>query len=80
MKSVDALVAKSDGPEFLLASLRSVLDMKVRQTSIHLQPPCTTWKGVERRHGNTAQLATEEKNSLLSPLAWQGIRDGTIRL
>lgn len=80
LKSVDALVAKSDGPEFLLASLRSVLDIKASQTSILLQPPSTSWDGVERRRGNTAQLATEEKNSPLSPSAWRGIRDGTIRL
>ena len=31
LKSVDALVAKSEGPEFLLASLRSVLDIVERR-------------------------------------------------
>jgi DNA-binding response OmpR family regulator len=79
LKSVDALVAKSDGPHFLLASLRSVLDVKLSQTSIHPQAPRTSWDGVERRQANTTQLATEEKNAPLSPTAWRGIRNGTVQ-
>jgi DNA-binding response OmpR family regulator len=79
LKSVDALVAKSDGPHFLLASLRSVLDVKPSQTSIQPQAPRTSWDGVERRQANTTQLATEEKNAPLSPTAWRGIRNGTVQ-
>jgi DNA-binding response OmpR family regulator len=79
LKSVDALVAKSDGLQFLLASLRSVLDVKRPQTSIHLQASPTSWDGVERRQANITQLATEEKNAPLSPTAWRGIRNGTVQ-
>src|SRR6266446_7553992 len=69
LKSVDALVAKSDGPHLLLASVRSVLDGKVAQsregkltsqTSIPLQSPHTLWDGTERRRANAAQSATSE--------------------
>ena len=80
LKSVDALVAKSEGPHFLLASLRSVLDVKPLLTSIHLEAPRTSWDGVERRHAKiTTQLATEEKDAPLSPTVWRAIRDGTVQ-
>ena len=79
LKSVDALVAKSDGPHFLLASLRSVLGVKPSQTSIRLQAPRTSWDGVERRQANITQSATEEKDAPLSPTVWRGIRDGTVQ-
>ena len=80
LKSVDALVAKSDGPHFLLASIRSVLDVKPCQTSMHLQPTRTSWDGVERRQANLTQLEiTEEKKASLSPAVWRGIRNGTIQ-
>jgi DNA-binding response OmpR family regulator len=79
LKSVDALVSKSDGPHFLLASLRSVLDEKPSQSSVHRQGSRTSWDGVERRQANLTQLATEEKNAPLSPTVWRGIRDGTVQ-
>src|ERR1700674_4146682 len=63
LQSVDALVAKSDGPDFLLASVRSVLDVRVAQgregtltahTSAQLPPLPTSWDGTERRKPNPA--------------------------
>ena len=88
LKSVDALVAKSDGPHLLLASVRSVLDGKVAQsgegklrsqTSIHLQPPRTSWDGTERRRANTAQSATNENAAPFSAKVCRSIRKGTIQ-
>ena len=70
LNSVDALVAKSDGPHFLLARLRSVLDAKPEQVERRL--------GVDRRQANTAHL-TAEKNAPLSPTMWRNIRNGTVQ-
>ena len=78
LKSVDALVAKSDGPQFLLASLRSVLDVEPPPTSIPMQVPRASWDGVERRHASITQ-ADEDKNAPLSPTVWRGIRNGTVQ-
>jgi DNA-binding response OmpR family regulator len=61
---VDALLGKSDGPDQLLATVRSVLDAKpAQQRSQELEPPASAhgrkpnkpWDGKERRHTNPAQ-------------------------
>jgi DNA-binding response OmpR family regulator len=87
LKSVDALVSKSDGPHFLLASVRSVLDGKVAQrgegnptsqASIQFPSLPTSWDGTERRRANPAEL-TNDKGEPFSPKVWRSIRDGTIQ-
>ena len=88
LKSVDALVTKSDGPHLLLASVRSVLDGKVAQSGegkltpqppIHLQPLRTSWDGTERRQANLAKLTTNENAAPFSAKVWRSIRKGTIQ-
>jgi DNA-binding response OmpR family regulator len=88
LKSVDALVAKSDGPHFLLATVHFVLnvkptyrhDAKLRaQTPVHLRRPSRLREGSERRPANPAQTATNEKNAPFSPRVWRSIRDGTLQ-
>ena len=64
LKSVDALVAKSDGPHFLLATVHFVLHVKPAQrneaklraqTPAHLQRPARSRGGTDCRPANTAQ-------------------------
>ena len=62
---VDALVGQADGPDILLATIRSVLDAKPAHplqeklgysaSVVHRRRPCKAWDGKERRHTNTAQ-------------------------
>jgi len=61
LKSVDALVAKSDGPHFLLATVRSVLNGRPTprhegklhsQTPIHVRRPGRSRAGAEPRQAN----------------------------
>ncbi len=56
---VDALVPKADGPDVLLATIRSVLDTKPAQPGaanpedsapVHTRRPNQPWDGKERRH------------------------------
>jgi DNA-binding response OmpR family regulator len=88
LKSVDAIVSKSDGPQLLLARVRSLLDVKVAQrregnltsqTSIPPQAPHTLWDGIERRQANLAQLATNANAAPFSAKVWRSIRKGTIQ-
>jgi DNA-binding response OmpR family regulator len=76
LRSVDALVAKSDGPDLLLATIRSVLDVKVAlpgeeklkpSPSISRRHPNRSWDGKERRHANLGQSEAKEKSSPFSP-------------
>ena len=61
---VDALVPKADGPDVLLATIRSVLDAKPAQPGaanpedsapVHRRRPNQRWDGKERRHANPSQ-------------------------
>jgi hypothetical protein len=61
---VDAFVPKADGPDVLLATLRSVLDAKPARLSetnpedsvpVHTRRPNQRWDGKERRHVNPVQ-------------------------
>jgi CheY-like chemotaxis protein len=71
-KSVDALVTKSDGAHFLLATLHFVLTVKPAQrqpeklrapTPVHLRRPGRSWGGGSRWSAHTPQLAIDEKNA-----------------
>jgi len=88
LKSVDALVAKSDGPHFLLATVHFVLNVKPAQhregklrsqTLVHRRHPARSREGAERGQANTAQLAIDDKDAPFSPGMWRGIRNGTVQ-
>jgi DNA-binding response OmpR family regulator len=70
LKSVDALVTKSDGAHFLLATLHFVLSVKPAQrqgeklgapTPVHLRRPGRSWGRAGRWSANTPQLAVDDK-------------------
>ena len=88
LKSVDALVTKSDGPHFLLTTVHFVLSVKPAQcregklgsqTPIHLWLSGTSREGAEGRRANTPRLAIDEKDMPFSPRVWRSIRNGTVQ-
>lgn len=90
LKSVDALVANSDGPHFLLATVHFVLNVKPAQlqeenlrahTPVHLRRPGRSRAGVERQQAELDHLATDDddKDAAFSPGVWQSIRNGTFQ-
>jgi DNA-binding response OmpR family regulator len=86
-KSVDALVTKSDGPHFLLATLHFVLSVKPQRqpeklrppTPVHLRRPGRSRGGSGRWSANAPQLAIDATNAPFSPRVWRSIRNGTIQ-
>jgi DNA-binding response OmpR family regulator len=87
LKSVDALVAKSDGPHFLLATVHFVLNVKPcqgakgklkAQTPAHRRGPGGSREGMDRCQANTPQLAIE-KDVPFSPRVWRSIRNGSVQ-
>lgn len=69
LRSVDAVVAKGDGPDLLLATIRSVLEVKGAppgeeklkpSPAAHQRLPNRSWDGKERRRANLARSATEK--------------------
>jgi DNA-binding response OmpR family regulator len=88
LKSVDALVAKSDGPHFLLATVQFVLNVKPvqrhegklrSQTPIHLRRPGRSREGTRLLQAKI-QSPTDEKYAPFSPRVWQSIWNGTIQI
>ncbi|MFY9845695.1 MAG: hypothetical protein ACLP0H_22250 [Terriglobales bacterium] len=88
LRSVDALVVKSDGPHFLLATVHFVLNVKpaqVRESKLrsqapaHLRRPGKAREGRDRGQSNPLQLVKDEKVKPLGPEVWRSIRNGTIR-
>lgn len=88
LKVVDALVAKSDGLELLLATVHSLLNAKTEppredppdlHTSIPRRRPRSSWDGVERRHSNLDEFVADEKDAPFSAGLWKSIRNGTVR-
>jgi len=88
LKSVDALVVKSDGPHFLLATVHFVLNVKPAQlhgsklrsqTPAHLRRPGRSREGTDRGPANPLQLATDDKDKPFAREVWRSIRDGTTR-
>jgi DNA-binding response OmpR family regulator len=86
LKSVDAFVAKSDDPHFLLATVHSVLNVKPAQrregklrsqTPIHLRRPDRSREGAE--HANAPRWAIDEKDTPFSLTVWRNIRNGTVQ-
>jgi hypothetical protein len=86
-KTVDALVAKSEGPHSLLATVRSLLngrlaqpgERKARSQTLTRAVVPTSGGRVERRRASATQLSTEEKDAPFSPAEWRSIRSGTFR-
>jgi DNA-binding response OmpR family regulator len=77
LKSVDALVTKSDGAHFLLATVHFMLNVKPVQrgegrpkAQAQANIPCP----------GTPPLAIDAKEAPLSPRAWRAIWNGSIRL
>lgn len=66
LKSVDALVAKADGPHFLLATVHFVLNVKPRARA-------------SRKPRLSRRARTSSPEDPLSAEAWNDIRDGTVQ-
>ena len=88
LKSVDALVTKSDGVHFLLATVYFVLTVKPAQrregklraqTPAHLRRPARSREGAGISQANPPRLAPGEKDAPFSPRAWKSIRDGIVQ-
>src|SRR5438309_11521914 len=87
LKSVDALVTKSDGPHFLWATVHFILNVKPAQ---HLEgrlrnqaPPRLPGPGRSREGWNGGRptlrkLASDEKALPLSLRVWQSIQKGPV--
>jgi DNA-binding response OmpR family regulator len=70
LKSVDAIVAKSDGPHFLLATVYFILNVKpARRQQVNSQPS---------KHPRRAKRSsvTERKGASFSRRVWRGIHNG----
>jgi DNA-binding response OmpR family regulator len=92
LNSVDALVAKSDGPHFLLATVRFVLNVKPAQnhegkpeapTPAHRRRPGRSREGADPGQADTLQLATlhlaiDKKEAPFSPGVRRSIRNGSV--
>jgi DNA-binding response OmpR family regulator len=88
LKFVNALVAKSDGPHFLLATVRSVLNPKPvqfadaefgPQSSIRRQPTGNFQQRTQSRRVKTAESAMNKHDAPFSPRVWRSIRNGTLQ-
>jgi hypothetical protein len=93
LKSSDALVAKSDGPHFLLAAVRFVLNVKPAQSHdgklrarapAHRRRPGRSREGADRGQADTPQFATlqlaiDQSEVSFSPRVWRSIRSGSVQ-
>jgi len=83
LKSVDALVTKSDGPHFLWATVHFVLSVKPAQrlelsrkraqAPVHLRRPGRARNGLERGPTTASPQASGDRDAPLSPSAWRSI-------
>jgi DNA-binding response OmpR family regulator len=87
LKSVDALVTKSDGAHFLLATVHFMLNVKPAQRcegKLRAQTPAPirrlgrSREGTARWEANAPQLATDENTAPFSPWVWRAIRNGRV--
>jgi DNA-binding response OmpR family regulator len=88
LKSVDALVVKSDGPHFLLATIHFVLKVKPLQrresklrseTPAHLRRTGRSREAAGHGQANAPQSPIAGKETPFSPKVWKSIRDRVIR-
>jgi DNA-binding response OmpR family regulator len=87
LKSVDALVAKSDGIHFLLATVHFVMNVKPAQrhesqlraqTPAHLRRPGRPRAGANPGQTSASQPIDNETDAPFSREVWRNIRNGTI--
>ena len=87
LKSVDALVTKSDGPHFLWATVHFVLNVKPARhlasavgprTPTRLRRPGGSRDWSDRVRASPAQVATGNLDAPFSPSVWKRIRRGNI--
>ena len=87
LKSVDALVVKSDGPHFLLATVHFVLTVKPAQhqaklraqTPAHLRRAGRSRAGADPGVASPPQAAADGKYTPFSGDVWRSIRNGTVQ-
>jgi len=90
LRSVDALVVKSDGAHFLWATVHFVLNVKPAQrhkaqrqrrsqTPNHPRLSVSSRGRASRGQANHSQLAPAEKDTPFSREVWRNIQDGTIQ-
>jgi hypothetical protein len=89
LKSVDALVVKSDGVHFLLATVHFILNVKPaqreeekqmgRKPPLHLRRLGRSRDGAEYSPAAAALPAPAPKDAPVSPEAWRRILNGTIQ-
>jgi hypothetical protein len=87
LKSVDALVTKSDGAHFLWATVHFVLNVKpalrlqaasTAQMPVRHRRPGNPLRGSYPGHGNLNQPALDERNAPFSPRVWRRILNGSV--
>ena len=88
LKSVDALVAKSDGVHFLLATVHFVMNVKPAQrheaqlraqTPAHLRRPGRSRAGANPGQASASQPTDNATDAPFSQEVWRNIRNGTIQ-
>ena len=88
LKSVDALVAKSDGAHFLLATVHFVINVKPTQrhearlraqTPAHLRRPGRSRAGANSGQAEAPQSLDDAADAPFSQEVWRNIRNGTVR-
>jgi DNA-binding response OmpR family regulator len=86
LKSVDALVAKSDGPHFLLAAVHFVLHVKPKQRReewLRAQTPSSMYSARRQRakfsRTKAAQSTSDEKAAPFSSRVWKSILNGSVQ-
>lgn len=87
LKSVDAIVTKTDGAHFLWATVHFVLNAKSAgsgeaerslQTNAFLRLTGRPWRGKAHKNENTAHKHAERAEPF-TPREWRNIRNGTLR-
>lgn len=88
LKSVDALVVKSDGPHFLLATVHFVLNIKPAQryeaqqrgqAPAHVRRLGQARAGANPRQATSPPSAADGGDAPFSGKVWRSIRNGTVR-
>ncbi|MGA9075961.1 MAG: response regulator [Candidatus Sulfotelmatobacter sp.] len=88
LKSVDALVVKSDGVHFLLAAVHFVLSVKPARhddgkprarVPAHLRRLCRSRDWTDPLQDKPSQASIGKNDEPLSPTVWRGIRNGNIQ-
>jgi len=87
LKSVDALVTKSDGAHFLWATIHFVLNVKPAkrlegklraQAPVRLRRYSSSREELGRGESPPAQLATDDRHASFSERVWKDILDGSV--